>query len=165
MKIMLTKEMMEKGLDRNCMVYDSDAKPGELTSRLILLMQSINLVNNHVPLTDLYVPPMFEHFACINYISPLFIPGNHHLDIIKGEKVSLEKSYEEEHRHHLEFASDGQIFHAVCGGLSLHLDSRLEVGGELYYEDQLVTGFGGEDDKYIIVGMSKDKSSVQLGSL
>ena len=140
--------IMAAGVDRNIVVYDSDASAGQFTKRLVSLMKTVmrrngggnSASNNRGILTDLYVSP--ESMEDIR---------NWGLDLV--DDVTRREIYT---------AADGAINRIF--GVNLHDIDELGVGQEyqLFYTDTLsgtLPDNGAADDKVeVVVGLDLRKS-------
>jgi hypothetical protein len=52
----MNKEILQKGIDQNLLVFDQDGAENKLTTRLSGLMIDVCLLNYNKRLTDIYVP-------------------------------------------------------------------------------------------------------------
>jgi len=136
--------LLAAGVDRNIVVYDSDAGAGQFTKRLVSLMKTVmrrngggnSTSNNRAQLTDLYVSP--EAMEDIR---------NWGIDQI--DEVTRREIY---------VANDGAGSLTRIFGVNLHSLDELGEGQEyqLYYSNVLAGGLPAGDLE-IVVGLDQSK--------
>lgn len=130
--------LLAAGVDRNIVVFDSDADAGQFTKRLVSLMKTVmrrngggnSASNNRGMLTDLYV-------------SPEAMEDLRNWNVDQVDELTRREIYT---------AADGAINRIF--GVNLHDLDELGVGQEyqLFYDDTLGATMGGSDTE-IVVGL------------
>lgn len=130
--------LLAAGVDRNIVVFDSDADAGQFTKRLVSLMKTVmrrngggnSASNNRGMLTDLYV-------------SPEAMEDLRNWNVDQVDELTRREIYT---------AADGAINRIF--GVNLHDLDELGVGQEyqLFYDDTLSATMGGSDTE-IVVGL------------
>jgi hypothetical protein len=130
--------LLAAGVDRNIVVFDSDADAGQFTKRLVSLMKTVmrrngggnSASNNRGMLTDLYV-------------SPEAMEDLRNWNVDQVDEITRREIYT---------AADGAINRIF--GVNLHDLDELGVGQEYqaYYTDTLGATMGGSDTE-IVVGL------------
>jgi hypothetical protein len=131
------------GVDRNIVVFDSDADAGQFTKRLVSLMKTVmrrngggnSSSNNRGVLTDLYV-------------SPEAMEDLRNWNVDQVDEITRREIYT---------AADGSINRIF--GVNLHDLDELGVGQEYqnYYTDTLGATMGGSDTE-VVVGLDLRKN-------
>ena len=136
--------LLAAGVDRNIVVFDSDADVGQFTKRLVSLMKTVmrrngggnSSSNNRGVLTDLYV-------------SPEAMEDIRNWNVDQVDEITRREIYT---------AADGAINRVF--GVNLHDLDELGVGQEyqLFYTDTLTATMGGGTDQEIVVGLDLRKN-------
>ncbi len=135
--------LLAAGVDRNIVVFDSDAEAGQFTKRLVSLMKTVmrrngggnSSSNNRGVLTDLYV-------------SPEAMEDLRNWNVDQVDEITRREIYT---------AADGSVNRVF--GVNLHDLDELGVGQEYqtYYTGTLTATMGGSDTE-VVVGLDLRKS-------
>lgn len=136
--------LLAAGVDRNIVVYDSDASAGQFTKRLVSLMKTVmrrngggnSASNNRGMLTDLYVSP--------EAMEDIRNWGIDQLDEVTRREIYV--------------AADGTLNRVF--GVNLHDLDELGEGQEyqLFYSNTLSGSLGPSSDVELVVGLDLRKS-------
>jgi hypothetical protein len=136
--------MLAAGVDRNIVVYDSDAGAGQFTKRLVSLMKTVmrrngggnSTSNNRAQLTDLY-------------LSPEALEDIRNWGVDQVDEVTRREIY---------VANDGAGSLTRVFGINLHSLDELGEGQEyqLYFENVLGGSMPGSDVE-VVVGLDLSK--------
>tara|TARA_B100002019_G_scaffold50768_1_gene43177 strand:- start:7205 stop:8230 length:1026 start_codon:yes stop_codon:yes gene_type:complete len=134
--------LLAAGVDRNIVVFDSDADAGQFTKRLVSLLKTVmrrngggnSASNNRGQLTDLYV-------------SPEAMEDLRNWNVDQVDEVTRREIYT---------AADGAVNRVF--GINLHDLDELGVGQEYqqFYSNTLNASMGGSDEE-IVVGLDLRK--------
>ena len=134
--------LLAAGVDRNIVVFDSDADAGQFTKRLVSLLKTVmrrngggnSASNNRGQLTDLYV-------------SPEAMEDLRNWNVDQVDEVTRREIYT---------AADGAVNRVF--GINLHDLDELGVGQEYqqFYSNTLSASMGGSDEE-IVVGLDLRK--------